>query len=310
MAIRDLYDEDIATRRVMARNTSTSPRLLTQLAEDDDPFVRVLVATNPNTPEDVKDDMDFSGEYLYGLSVTDADRWGFDDDEWMYHLNSGYEPWEIKENAVILSNSRDSDDYEEPEWWKDTLDFLEYLNFDYGFGDFIEAYRYDNYKNDFEFDVYADSDEAWEEALTKIYDAYREYGNAIEFKFAAVEALHPDLTFERVDADDPWGRGTHVIVFYNYSVLDPISSDTLQTWYFWNVYEARSQWLDLERLFEGNPSDIFEKQLWELFEDYGDYGDEWEFIEGPDFRAAQQSGTLLELLADELNFNYRNCILI
>ena len=308
MAIVDIHDEDVKFRRAMAISLDTSPRLLAKLIDDEDPLTAAFAAVNPNTPEEAKEDVNFSGEYIYELWADEADPGCFDDDEWMYHLNSGCDPWEIKENAVILSNTHD--DYEEPEWWKDTLDFLNHLDFDLSFEDFIETYRYDNYKNGiFEFDAYVDSDEAWEEALTKIYDAYREYGSAIEFKFAAVEALYPDLTFERVDADDPYGRGQHVTVFYNYSTLDEITQDKLQTWYFWDVYEARCKWLDIERLADASFSEVSNRDTWELFDDFGDYGDDWAFIEGPEYEAAVRNDRLLELLADELGYSVKECIL-
>lgn len=316
MAVKNIHDEDVAIRRELALSLGTSPRELAALVDDDDPLTRCFAAANPNTPEEAKEDVDFSGQYLYGVYADEADSYCFDSDEWMYHIGSD-DPINIRENAVIISRGSD-DNYEEPYWWTSTLDYLKKLDFNCSLEDFIYAHINDN---DFqvEFEIYEDD---WEEALTDIYNAYKSYGyslnpntsesfeDVLKFKFDVVEILYPDITFKRVKANDPYGRGLWVTVLYNWDQLDTIYERDLQTWYFWDVYEARNKWLDLESLQNADFQDLAGSDVWDFFEQFGDYGDDWAFIEGPDFRAAQQSGTLLELLADELGFDRSDCILI
>lgn len=316
MAIKNIHDEDVAVRRELALSLGTSPRELAILVDDDDPLTSCFAAANPNTPEEAKEDVDFSGQYLYGVWVDESDSYSFETDEWMYHISSD-DPNDICKNAVIISNEG-NDNYEEPHWWISTLDYLKRLDFNCSLEDFIYAHINDN---DFqvEFEIYEDD---WEEALTDIYNAYKSYGyslntntsesleDILNFKFDVVEILYPYKTFKRVKANDPYGRGAWVTVLYDWDNLDTIYERDLQTWYFWDIYEARYKWLDLEQLRETDFEDLIGYDVWDFFDRFGDYGDEWEFIKGPDFRAAQQSGTLFELITDELGLARRDCILI
>lgn len=64
----DIFDDDIVARIEAARSLDTRPSILSRLSEDKDGRVRFWVGQNPNTPEDVRQNIydleDLKSDYI------------------------------------------------------------------------------------------------------------------------------------------------------------------------------------------------------------------------------------------------------
>ena len=313
MSVINTADLDVNTRRVIARDPGTSPRDLAALAEDEDVVVRLFVSLNPSTPEELKDINNVvtpnSANRIFGLYYCDAESGAWVDDEWMYHVGPN-DPTVFYRNAVIF-NEDGRDDYgvNAPWWWNETVDFISQLDFACDLGDFLEMYQ-GNEKYQQQFEIY---DDEWEQALIDLYNAYEDTGDAaLQFKFDAVKILHPDTEFRQVTADHPNYPDSWVTVFYDFDSMDEVYQDTLQTWYFWLISEACSRYLDLgdleDEIENENPDRLNGMDIWDLFEHFGDYTDDYELF--PDSELPIDRGQRLKFFADLLGYDVDECVLL
>ena len=314
MGVMNVSDADVNTRRAIARNPGSSPRDLKLLVNDEDTLVRLFVGINPNTPEDVKEDIDLfshmSGHReIYGLWAEDADSGAWDDNEWMYRVGSG-DPEDFEDHSVIF-NEYGQDKYanKDPYWWTNTLRFIQELDFASGIDEFLDMYLGDEDDQDW-FDIRTDDD--WRDALIGIYDSYKKNGkDSLQFKFDAVQALYPYTDFRQVNAEDRYSNGRRwVTIFYDWDHMDSISEDELATWYFWQVSEARAKYLDLDSLTDTDYSDVEECDLWDLFDRFGECTDDWSLITDEELEDARNHNRELEFLANELGYNVNYCVLV
>ena len=309
MSVVNILDADVVTRRNVARNQATSPRDLAALADDDDAVVRLFAAINPNTPAGVKTELGLSGTRyhdatIYGVWADDADSGSWDDDEWMYRVGPR-DPYDFQKNAVIYNRGGQDTYRDEPRWWGETLKFIKGLDFSLDINAFIDNYMTDS-ENQRWFEL---NDDEWRDALIDLYEACKKDGaESLQFKFDAVKALHPDTEFQQVTVEHPYYSSDWVTVFYDAYHMDAVDESDLQTWYFWQVSEARAKYLDFSDLED---ADIDETEdMWDLFDDYGDYTDDWALIKDSELDHARRTDHELEFLADALGYNANNCVLL
>ena len=313
MGIVSFSDMDVNTRREIARNPQTSPRDLRQLIEDNDTVVRLFAAMNPNTPEELKEDSDLlshvsSNGEIFAVWANDVSAYNFNSDEWQYHVGP-CDPGDFDKHSVIY-NQDGRDEYygPDPDWWADTMAFIKPLDFEsLGQEEFVSLQK-DNQNAQ---DVFGLGGADWENALSRLYDAYFDNnGDTPQFWFDAVRALHPDTVFKEANVSSPWSQADWVTVFYDWDSMDEIDEHDLKIWYFWEISEARSKYLNVEDLRDTAYDEIVSGDLWDLFESHGEYTDDWCLIPDEELLEARRNGRELEFLADELGYDAEYCVLM
>lgn len=306
MAVRNVQDDSVEVRRTVAGNVNASARDLAQLANDVDVLVRVLVYLNPNSTEEVKEETDISDDFeLVGVYADEADPGSWGDDEWEYHVADG-DPAGLDDNAVWVD--ADGRWQGSPDWWTDTINFVNPLNFDCTLEEFLDV----DVRTLFLSEEFNLSEDDWQQALIDLYEARKANEEEFDFMCAAAEILYPDYDFAKFKVDSPYNNGDWLKVFYD-ADYDYMYPDEFQTWYFWDVYEARTKFISVAELIKRYDFEdlVFDAVNcpWDLF-DSGEYGDDWSWVTGEEYREMERNDALLTGLAHELGYRVQDCVLI
>jgi len=229
MAIQKLSDEPVEIRRQIARQ-STSVRELEALAQDEDIFVRSCVANNPNTPEDIKDNLKLEGKIAqYVIEFTNSDYCDYlygRDDEWKSYVCDNFD-----EHVVLFGNS-DLDELEDASWWEEAKDISEVLGEFVDEADFIEGYN----------TYYQSLPEEKLHEIYQVYDAWDGYINDTAFLIKLAGIVHPDLNLQqatlRGSMQSDWQRTVYDANF--------VDVHTLEDFYMGDVMEMRLYQLEAE----------------------------------------------------------------
>ena len=296
MAIKNINEEDLITRREMAKDPHTSSRTLQALADSDDTsdhyddvLLRTLIANNPNCSESLRSDL--SGrticEYLIDVYFAPDSYSGWNFSNYTDEVHPYFSDY-----AVVISDNFDSAD---TEWWMATDNFL---------SDIWDALQV---ADDFEMfqrmipEEYATNDFYSADKFEGIYDLfednYKPEWSDPEFIADAVCILYPDLNLvtERISSSD--GRKDALVVY------DPteIDEDLLRDWLFGDVYDLRLYQLDYTDI----PLDVGEY----LDEYYLEYGAEIasEYIPMAEKEKLSRSGLIYSELPKRFGLTEAEC---
>ncbi len=215
----------------------------------------------------------------YAITVTYDDRY-YDFDDWKYNICEDFD-----ENVVVVA-TRDTNGVENASWWIDAKDVLS----DIDYGD----------EEDF---IYNNSGFCSKSKLKDIYALYEKEGSDTddpEFIADVAMILYPFLNLKVSDI-----RGYHTSTDVVY-VADAVDLDTLEDWWFGNIYLVSAYELDLDAM-EEDEVDIEYLDLREVH----DYGTE---IAESDFQITQTEymhlDDALQTFASDFGLSPEDCVLI
>ena len=300
MAVKDMSSEELSIRLDLA--CGQDPRELSRLANDPNCIVRLLVYINPDTPEAAREATGIeSDDVFYELYYTSSYAYDYDDDEWLYHV-ADCDPDGFKANAVVLN---DKDSYEEADWWVNTVDFVDSLDFSDTLDDFLSRYSgHLGVKEEYGFDEF--DGEEWENVLTELYNIHKQspsggIESVYEVMIAEAKLLNPHIKFKQFTITNPYHEEEYAIFLYDADAFDYMYPDEVRSWYFWDIYEARYDCLCAFNLKDASMDEFEGASICDIFTDFGDGGDGPALVQGPELREHEANNTMLGYLAEELS---------
>ena len=300
-AITPISDEDLETRIALAKDPNTSPRILADLANDQDSVVQLCLRLNPNSSI-------YTGNVCYGVDIAedDPDYWGFD--EWMYRVGADYH---LCDDAVVLDFNYPSNGLYSAPWWIDTIERLSALDFTCSDEQqFIE--------------VNQDKEDVSD--LSELYSAHRKYQvyrrrdfsrvdsdlnlNVVKFLYEALRIFYPEINFAFVEMHNPSNPESTAVCIYDSDALN-LNVDNMASYYYWDVYEIRSWCLTTSELSDLSVKDLAEAgDAYTVFGGDGAIDPERDYIIGKQYRENIKYGDFIDNLAAYLNLPVEQIMLV